>query len=102
MPKLLNPEMTKTKTQPGVLPNVRTITSCIKYRETTPSIMPVHEHQPTIMTSYQSGAPRVVRARSCRAVSIYGAFGKKISQRNAMNATAIYSQLRLQEIMWAK
>src|SRR5215510_15797336 len=65
------------------------------------SIMPVHEHQTTMMTSYQSGAPLERLARSCKSLSMYGALGKNISHRKAMTGIRKYSVTRFHELTCA-
>src|ERR1043165_2753870 len=68
----------------------------------TPSSIPVQELQMMMITSYQSGASLARRARSCRSVSMYGAFGKKISHKNAMNGMTRYNVARRHETACAK
>ena len=55
-PMLESPATEKTNTQPSARENSRRIISCIKFRETIPNNIPVHENQISMMTSYQSGA----------------------------------------------
>jgi hypothetical protein len=65
-----------------------------------PNRRPVHENQISMTTSYQTGTAPLAFDKCWRSVRMYGALGKKISQRNAVIGMMIYTDLRASIIVY--